>query len=270
MAEQSIHWDAAVYAQHSEAQFSWARETIAKLGLKGHEHLIDLGCGDGKVSAYLAERLPRGAVLGLDNSEEMIDLAGRTFPPSRYPNLSFRYMDVCNIDVQQRFDIAFSNAALHWVKDHRPVLAGVRQCLSPGGRLLFQMGGKGNAQEVGLALLEIISRPPWQPYFTEIPIPFRFFEPGEYRDLLNEAVLEAVRVELIPKVMVQPGRDALAGWLRSTWLPFTQRVPKQRREDFIDDLVETYLAGHPLDERGHAHVAMMRLEVEARKPGRST
>ncbi len=83
MTEQSMHWDAAVYARHSEAQFGWARETIAKLGLQGHEHLIDLGCGDGKVSAYLADRLPTGAVLGIDNSQEMIDLAGRTFPPAQ-------------------------------------------------------------------------------------------------------------------------------------------------------------------------------------------
>jgi len=270
MVERSIHWDAAAYARHSEAQFSWAREIIAKLGLQGHEHLIDLGCGDGKVSAYIAERLPTGAVLGIDNSPEMIDLANRTFPPSRCPNLTFTYMDVSNIDVERRFDIAFSNAALHWVKDHRAVLAGVRTCLKPGGRAVFQMGGKGNAMGGGLALLEIISRRPWQPYFGEIPIPFRFFEPEEYRDLLNEAGLEPIRVELIPKDMVQPGRDALAGWIRSTWLPFTQRVPEQMREAFIRDLVDTYLAGHPLDEHGHAHVAMMRLEVEARKPERST
>jgi len=263
MPEQTLRWDAVEYARHSEIQFTWARETIAKLGLKGHEHLIDLGCGDGKVSAYIAERLPAGTVLGIDNSQDMIDLAGRTFPPSRCPNLAFKQMDVCAIDTSRHFDIAFSNAVLHWVKDHRPVLKGVRECLKPGGRVLFQMGGKGNAQEVGLALLEIISRQPWQPYFTEIPIPFRFFEPEEYHDLLHEARLEPIRVELIPKDMVQPSRSALTGWVRSTWLPFTQRVPEDMREAFIGDLVDTYLAGHPLDEQGHAHVAMVRLEVEA-------
>ena len=265
MSEQAIRWDAAEYLKHSETQFAWARETISKLGLQGHEHLIDLGCGDGKVSAYLAERLPKGAVLGIDNSPEMIDLANRTFPPARCPNLAFRCMDVCEIDVKRLFDIAFSNAVLHWVKDHRAVLAGVRACLKPGGRVLFQMGGKGNALEVGLALLEIISRAPWQPYFTEIPIPFQFYEPEEYRDLLNEARLEPIRVELIPKDMVQPGREALAGWIRSTWLPYTQRVPEDRREAFIGDMVDTYLAEHPLDEQGHAHAAMVRLEVEAVK-----
>ena len=195
----------------------------------------------------------------------MIDLANRTFPPSRCPNLAFMRMDVSDIDVTRRFDIAFSNAVLHWVKDHRPVLEGVRECLKPGGRVLFQMGGKGNALEIGLALLEIICRQPWQSYFTEIPIPFRFYEPEEYRNMLDEARLEPIRVELIPKDMVQPGRAALAGWLRSTWLPFTQRVPENMREAFIDDLVDTYLDKHPLDEQGNAHAAMVRLEVEARK-----
>ncbi|MEN6472842.1 MAG: methyltransferase domain-containing protein [Syntrophaceae bacterium] len=265
MAEQTFCWDAADYSRHSETQFSWARETIAKLNLKGDETLIDLGCGDGKVSAYIAERLPKGAVLGIDNSPEMIDLARLSFPAGAYPNLAFEHMDVCAIEVDRRFDIAFSNAVLHWVKDHRPVLACVRECLKPGGRLLFQMGGKGNAMDIALALLEIISRHPWQPYFTEIPIPYSFYEPEEYRDLLNGARLEPIRVELIPKDMVQPGRLALTGWIRSTWLPYTQRVPEDMRESFIGDLVDTYLAKHPLDEQGNAHATMMRLEVEAIK-----
>lgn len=88
--------------------------------------------------------------------------------------------------------------------------------------------------------------------------------------MLNEAGLEPLRVELIPKDMAQPVREALTGWVRSTWLPFTQRVPEDMREAFIGDLVDAYLASHPLDEHGHAHVSMIRLEVEARKPGRST
>lgn len=265
MQEETFRWDSAEYAKHSEAQFAWARETIAKMNLKGDEHLIDLGCGDGKVSAYIAERLPSGSVLGIDNSPEMIDLARRTFPPARFPNLTFEHMDVCDINVDRCFDIAFSNAVLHWVKDHRPVLAGVRQCLKPGGRLLFQMGGKGNAFDLALALLELVTRERWQPYFTEIPVPFGFFDPEEYRPLLGETGLIPVRVEIIPKSMVQPSRAALAGWLRSTWLPYTERVPHDMRETFIGDLVDTYLAKHPLDEQGHAHVAMVRLEVEAIK-----
>jgi trans-aconitate 2-methyltransferase len=266
MTEETFRWDSADYARHSEIQFAWARETIAKLGLKGDETLIDLGCGDGKVSAYIAERLPSGTVLGIDNSLEMIDLARQTFPPARCPNLTFMCMDVCAIDLKERFDIAFSNAVLHWVKDHHPVLAGVRECLNPGGKLLFQMGGKGNAMDIALALLEIITREPWQPFFTEFPFPFGFFDPEEYEPMLRQAGLDPIRVELIPKIMVQPSRAALTGWIRSTWLPFTQRVPEDQREAFINDLVATYLAQHPLNAQGEAHVPMKRLEVEARKP----
>lgn len=258
-------WDASDYARHSAAQFAWARELITKLNLKGDETVLDIGCGDGKVTAYLAERLPRGAVVGIDNSAAMIDLAQRTFPPERHPSLAFRVMDAREIVFEQHFDVVFSNAVLHWVKDHRPVLDGVSACLKNGGRLLFQMGGKNNARDVVLALLRLIARDAWKPFFAEFPFPYGFYDPQEYRALLMAAGLEPSRVELIPKDMQQPGRDGLTGWIRTTWLPYTQRIPEDRREDFIAALVETYLAKHPLDPQGYAHVGMVRLEVEACK-----
>lgn len=73
-------------------------------------------------------------------------------------------------------------------------------------------------------------------------------------------------MELVYKDMTQPGRDGLAAWIRTTWLPFTQRIPEERRESFISQLVDTYLEKHPLDAEGLAHVEMFRLEVEAFKP----
>ena len=81
--------------------------------------------------------------------------------------------------------------------------------------------------------------------------------------LLREAGLKPVRVELLPKDMQQAGRAGLAGWVRTTWLPYTQRVPEPLREQFILELVDSYLDRHPLDIHGFAHVPMVRLEVEA-------
>ncbi|MFH1567579.1 MAG: SAM-dependent methyltransferase, partial [Gemmatimonadota bacterium] len=69
-----------------------------------------------------------------------------------------------------------------------------------------------------------------------------------------------------PKDMVHAGRPQLAGWIRTTWLPYLDRVPDVRRGDFAEALLERYAAAHPADERGAYHVAMVRLEVEARKP----
>jgi trans-aconitate 2-methyltransferase len=135
-------WNAEDYAKHSSPQYQWAKELIPKLKLSGNERLLDIGCGDGKITAVLAKSLPQGRIIGVDNSEDMINLARANFPSSTYPNLSFQVMDARVLSFECYFDRVFSNAALHWVIDHRPILRGVQRSLRNGGRLLFQMGGK--------------------------------------------------------------------------------------------------------------------------------
>lgn len=263
MEQKSYHWNATDYAGNSSVQFEWAKELIDKLNLAGRESLLDIGCGDGKVSAAIAARLPRGKALGIDSSPEMIDLAQRTYPRSEHPNLAFQHMDARSISLDARFDVVFSNAALHWVTDHRPVLRGVKECLKRGGRLLFQMGGKGNAEEVAAVCARVTNREPWRECFMEFPFPYGFFGEEEYARFLLDAGLEPVRVELVPKDMAQKGREGFAGWVRTTWLPFTQRVPEPLREKFISEVVSDYIAIRPVDSNGLVHVDMVRLEVEA-------
>lgn len=82
----------------------------------------------------------------------MIALARETFSADTYPNLSFLRMDATDILLCHRFDVAFSNATLHWGKDHLAVLRGVRDCLKDGGKILLQMGGRGNATDIFVAL----------------------------------------------------------------------------------------------------------------------
>lgn len=256
-------WDAHDYARHSAAQFAWALELIDKLALRGDERLLDIGCGDGKVSAALARQVPRGRVVGVDSSPDMIRLAQRTFPPESHPNLTFRLLDAQTLDYERAFEAAFSNAVLHWVPDQRAVLAGVRRALRERGRLLFQMGGTGNGRDIYAAFDVVAARPAWQPYFTGFAFPYYFHGPEPYERWLIEAGLKPVRVELIPKDMVHEGATGLVAWLRTAWLPYVERVPADRRAAWLDEVVRTYLAAHPLDAEGRAHVAMVRLEVEA-------
>jgi trans-aconitate methyltransferase len=96
--------------------------------------------------------------------------------------------------------------------------------------------------------------------------PYAFFDPDEYRELLERSGLEPVRVELLRKEMAQPGREGLAGWIRTTWLPFTERVPPDLREEFVSAIVERFAEIHPPDEGGVLRLEMKRLEVEARRP----
>ncbi len=258
-------WDAVDYAKSSAGQLVWARELIDKLCLQGHERGLDIGCGDGKVTAEIASKLSGGSALGVDNSPEMVALAQSRYPSGRQANLAFQLADASTLPFHSEFDVVFSNATLHWVLDHQPVLRGIARSLKPCGKLLLQMGGKGNAAKVVEAMDEVRDRSRWCGYFEGFQFPYGFYGAGEYCQWLGEAGLTCGRVELIPKDLVHPSREAFAGWLRTTWLPYTQRVPQEDRQTFLTDVIETYLEANPPDTAGTVHVHMVRLEVESKK-----
>lgn len=255
-------WNAQDYHRHSAQQAKWAAELLRRLDLIGGEHVLDIGCGDGKISAEIARSVPRGLVIGLDSSTEMIDFARRSF--GAIPNLRFQHGDAQSLDFNAEFDRVVSFACLHWVIDHRPVLRGIARSLRPGGRVLLQFGGKGNAAEMVQAVSEVMARPRWAELFVGFQFPWGFYSPVEYRPLQEQAGLGAIRVELIPKDMTHDGRSGLAGWLRTTWMPYLQRVPESSRQAFLDEILDLYLASHPPDHDGLVHLGMVRLEVEAK------
>ena len=152
-------------------QQTWARELIARLNLRGGEHILDIGCGDGKVTAEIARVLPNGSAVGVDASEEMIAFAKKTFPAKKFPNLKFQVMDARKINFTRRFDFIFSNAALHWVDDHQAILRGAASALKSSGRLIVSCGGKGNAQDVFVALRPEIRLARWRKFFRAMPKP---------------------------------------------------------------------------------------------------
>ena len=104
-----------------------------------------------------------------------------------------------------------------------------------------------------------------QRFFSGFEFPYGFYDPEEYKSCLKKTDLSPLRVELIPKVMSYDDIKGLAGWIRTTWLPYTQRVPDNKKEAFIKEIVDTYIEEYPLDKDGKVHVNMVRLEVEALK-----
>jgi len=305
--KKDMHWNAADYAAHSAVQQTWARELIAQLQLRGDEHVLDVGCGDGKVSAEIAQAVPRGSVVGVDASPQMIEFARKTFPRGKIPNLEFQICDARKISLaalsspsppqkeeragvrrrlisnsrprspalfplgqgegieSAQFDIVFSNAALHWVDDHRAFLRGAASVLHPGGRLVVSCGGNGNAQDVFTALRPEMRLKRWREFFRKLEKPYFFHSPDSYEKWLPRFGFKSRGVRLSSKDAVYDGRDGFAAWLRTTWLPYTQRVPEDSREEFIAAVTDRYVAKHPPDADGRVHVRMMRLEIDAVK-----
>jgi trans-aconitate 2-methyltransferase len=266
-AAKKTEWNAADYAANSAVQQTWARELIAKLKLRGDEHILDVGCGDGKVTAELARAVPRGLVLGTDASVEMIGFACKTFPASEISNLKFQITDAREIRFKSKFDLVFSNAALHWVDDHEKFLRGAAAVLKPGGRLVVSCGGKGNAHDVFLALRPEMRLKRWCEFFRRMPTPYFFYSPADYEKWLPKAGFKIQAVQLAPKDAAYAGAEGFATWLRTTWIPYVQRVPENLREEFIAAVTARYLAKHPPDAGGQVHVRMVRLEIDAVKSG---
>lgn len=248
-------WKAQAYAAHSKGQAVWAKELIEKIGLSGNESILDIGCGDGKITNYLSEHTC-GEVVGVDLSAEMI-----IYAQTMFQNPRFVQMDARRLEFEERFDVVFSNAALHWVSDHEAVMRGVYRALKPNGKALLQMGGEGNASEVFAALAYIL--PDYAEYFEGFKPPYRFCSDMEYREILRRAGFSRYRAELIPKDMVHDDTSAFRGWLETTWFPFIQRIPEPIQDNFIRQWINAYIERVPVDESGKVHVVMVRLEVEA-------
>lgn len=259
-------WDPEDYNKHSAAQRRFADELIAQLHLRGDERVLDIGCGDGKISASIARLVPKGSVVGVDSSPDMIEYARSAFPPDENPNLSFAVEDASRLPYRGEFDVVFSTAALHWVRDHRPVLAGIQASLKPGGRLLIQMGGAGNAAEIIQVAERLIAGPEWQAYFKDFTFPYGFYAPDQYTRWGRDAGLAIDRAALVPKDVWHADRAALEGWFRTTWLPYLDRLPERSRARFVNQVIDAYIEANPADAAGAVLVKMVRLEVAGHKP----
>ncbi|PSF36619.1 SAM-dependent methyltransferase [Aphanothece hegewaldii CCALA 016] len=238
---------------------------ISKLNLQGNESLLDIGCGDGKITAALAKILKYGFVYGIDANLEMINFAKKNYINHESKNLTFEQMNAREIKLDQTFDVAFSNAVLHWVDDHVAVLKGVHAHLKPQGKILFQMGGKGNVGELRTVIEQTTQETEWQTYFKDFSDSKYFYDPEDYLKWLPETGFTPLRVDLIKKDMQHQGKEGLKGWLRTTWFTYTHQLREELREPFLDAVVNNYTQKVPIDEQGKTHVGMVRLEVEAVK-----
>jgi trans-aconitate 2-methyltransferase len=256
----TIRWDASDYAKNSQGQFGWAMANIGRLALQGSESVLDIGCGDGKVTAEIARLVPGGRVLGIDQSEEMVALATQQI---RLPNVAFRVMDAqaleFAVELNGEFDAVFSNSTLHWVPDQAAVVRGIACALKPGGRVVLSMGGRGTAAIVFKALEGMTE------FLSDLSSPHHFMGPEQYRPWLADAGLRAVRVELVRKPMRLADAGALEGWLRTTWMMYSARVPEERRAEFLRELTERVRKDCAIADDGALLMPMVNLEVEAQK-----
>jgi trans-aconitate methyltransferase len=241
-------WDAADYAGNAGFVPDLGSIVLGWLDPKPGERILDLGCGDGALTARLVAA--GAAVIGVDSSEALLREA-------RGRGLDVRLMDAQALDFDAAFDAVFSNAALHWMPRAEAVLGGVARGLVPGGRFVAEFGGHGNVAAIVTALRAVAKMQALDPGLAA-----GWFYPTaeEYRALLEARGFTVERIELVPRPTPLP--TGLRGWLRTFRRPYLDAMPAEQREAVLDEL-ESLLAPALRDQSGRWTADYVRLRVSA-------
>jgi trans-aconitate 2-methyltransferase len=179
-------WSGEEYASISDLQRSMAEEAAASLDFAGDETVLDIGCGDGHVTRALSGHVPEGFVVGVDPSQGMLTEAARHHQDgSSAP--AFVRADVRRLPFAERFDVAVSFNALHWVPQQLQALTEISSVVRRGARLLIQMVCASERPSVEAVAMTVCERPRWAPRFSAFAAPFVHVDPATYGDLAAEA-----------------------------------------------------------------------------------
>jgi trans-aconitate 2-methyltransferase len=184
-----VDWDAQNYDRLADPQEEWGRAVLGRLALDGDETVLDAGCGSGRVTRLLAERLAEGRVIGVDGSPSMIDKA-REQLAGFGDRVELVVSDLLDVTVAAPVDAIFSNATFHWILDHERLFKRLHDTLSPGGVLEAQCGGEGNVAEWERALEAVAGDERFSAYLRGMPAAWNFASVGNTRDRLTRAGFE--------------------------------------------------------------------------------
>lgn len=251
--------DAKTYHSHSTLQWRVAMDVIDSIAWEGTEHILDVGCGDGKITALLAQKIPGGSILGIDISQSMIDFASLHYPQSDYPNLIFQKLDAAEILIENRFDRAVSFSTLHWVMDQEKTLKSIHRALVPGGSISFHIYGKGlmNVTVMGDSLIHTEK---WAPYFPLYVNQRVFFTDEEYQTLLERAGFQQVSVMGSWSDTSFADRQALLNFAKPL-LNFICHLPVELQQEFTEDVIDKIISIAGVSDDGAIHYKTFNLRA---------
>ena len=239
-------WDAESYQRVSAPLEAMGREVLDRLELRGDERVLDAGCGTGRVTAALVERLPRGEVVAVDGSPAMVEEARERLGPG----VEVFVADLLELELAEPVDAILSTATFHWIGDHDRLFERLFAALRPGGRIVAQCGGAGNVASVQAAIDAVDD-----PALAGWRGPWNFASPEETEERLERIGFTDVRTWL-QAVRVEP--DEPLEYLATVVLgSHLERVPAERRDAFV----EAVLGAMP-----EPAIDYMRLNLMARRP----
>ena len=243
-------WDAATYDRVSGPQVEWAERVLERLPLRGDETVLDAGCGSGRVTRMLLDRLPAGHVIAVDSAPSMVAHAREALDG----DATVLQASLTELELDEPVDAVFSNAVFHWIADHERLFERLFAALRPGGRLVAQCGGAGNVARFHRVAAAVGAEPPFANHLAGWTGPWNFAGAEETAERLRRAGFYAIETWLEP-YPVTPADPS--GYLRSVCLGYhLERLPERLRATYVEDVRSR--CGPDLD--------YVRLNIDARRP----
>lgn len=257
-------WNAAAYHKVSGPQTSWGQKVLNRLSVNGDERAIDAGCGSGRLTGELMERLPAGRLVAVDRSWNMLMTARANLRPVFGSRVAFAQVSLPDLPFAGWADLLFSTATFHWIKDHPALFAGIFTALRPGGRLHAQCGGGPNLRRAHELAEQVMQADPFAPYFGEWPGPWEFANAEVTADRLRTAgfVDIATSLEEAPTTLATEA-DYREFVTTVIYHPHLERLPDARLKQAFLDRVTALAAAEPVPYT----LDYWRLNMQARRPG---
>jgi trans-aconitate 2-methyltransferase len=207
-------------------------EVLDRLELGGNETVLDAGCGSGRITEALLERLPHGRVIAVDESPSMTEAArGRLGP-----DVEVLTADLLELELDEPMDAVFSTATFHWIADHDRLFGRLHAILKPGGRLVAQCGGEGNISILRGAIAPIMQQEPYAEHFRDFRAPWNYASAEATEQRLQAAGFASARCWLTPAPrQPEEPREFLSNIVLG---PHVQQLPEELREPFMDRVME--------------------------------
>lgn len=249
------------YQQHSDLQYVFAHYLLKRAKLNNSDRVLDIGCGDGKVTADIAHQVKSGQVLGTDISEHMIHFANDQYG-AKQKNLGFMVMEAENNIFKNQFDVVVSFCCLHWVKKQAQALKGISNALVDGGQAILMVPLR--HEELYTAVESTINNLKWCDYFQNFHNPHVFFDKKQYSDLLFIAGLKSQSMEEEVMNYAFNSTSEMELFLKA-WLPHVKCIPKYLHDEFMGDISAQFQKLVPPAE-GKVNMPLRMLQVCAYKP----
>jgi trans-aconitate methyltransferase len=256
-------WNAESYHRVSAPQTTWGERVLARLHAEGDENVIDAGCGTGRLTAQLMAKVPRGRLIAIDRSWNMLLTARANLRPEFGRRIAFVRVDLPRMPFDRWADLVFSTATFHWIRDHDSLFREILRSLKTRGRLFAQCGGGPNLRAAHALAEEVMALPAFTRYFRDWSSVWEFSTAEQAASRLGDAGFVEIRTSLEPAPTTLADEDSYREFVTTViYNPHLERLPEgPLRRRFIDEVTERAAVQDPPYTLDY-----WRLNLEGRRP----